>query len=41
MDVKKNTYHVVLERPTLHLYGAPTCHFIVLVDNFIVAVGVW
>jgi hypothetical protein len=38
---KKNTYHVVLEWPTLWLYGALLCHFIILVDNLIVAVGVW
>jgi hypothetical protein len=37
---KKNTYHVVLERPTLWLYGALPCHFIILVDNLIVVVGV-
>jgi hypothetical protein len=40
MDVQKITYHVVLEWPTLWLYGALSCHFIVLVDNLIVTIGV-
>jgi hypothetical protein len=33
---KKNTYHIVLERPMLQLYGVLPCHFIVLIDNLIV-----
>jgi hypothetical protein len=37
---KKNTYHIVLEWPTLWLYGALSCHFIVLVDNLVQAVKV-
>jgi hypothetical protein len=37
---KKNTYHIVLKWSTLRLYGALPCHFIVLVDNLIVTVGV-
>jgi hypothetical protein len=40
MDVQKNTYHIVLEWPMLRLYNALSCHFIILVDNLIVAVGV-
>jgi hypothetical protein len=40
MDVQKNAYHIVLELPMLRLYNALPCHFIVLVDNLIVAVGV-
>jgi hypothetical protein len=38
MDVQNNTYHVVLERPTLRLYDALLCHFIILVDNLIVTI---
>jgi hypothetical protein len=37
---KKNTCHVVLKRPMLRLYDALPCHFIILVANLIVAVGV-
>jgi hypothetical protein len=37
---KKNTYLIVLKRPTLQLYGALPCHFIILVDNLVATVGV-
>jgi hypothetical protein len=30
MELQKNTYHIVLEWPTLQLYGATPCQFIVL-----------
>jgi hypothetical protein len=40
MEVWKNTYHIVLEQPTLHLCGDVPCDFIVLIDNLVVAVGV-
>jgi hypothetical protein len=38
MDVQKK--YLPLERPTLQLYGALPCHFIVFIDNLIVIVGV-
>jgi hypothetical protein len=41
IEVQKNTYHIVLERPTLWFYGVVLCDFIILIDNLIVAVGVW
>jgi hypothetical protein len=41
MEVQKNTYHVVLDWPTLRLYGVTPCYFIVLVSNLIVAIRVW
>jgi hypothetical protein len=37
---EKNTYHVVLKRSKLRLYGVAQCQFIVLVDNLVVTVGV-
>jgi hypothetical protein len=40
IEIRKNTYHVVLEQPMLWLYGAMMCDFIILIDNLIVAVGV-
>jgi hypothetical protein len=40
IDVQKNAYHVVLEGPTLRLYGALPCHFIILIGNLVVAVRV-
>jgi hypothetical protein len=40
MDAQKYTYHIVLERFTLWLYGALPCHFIVLIDNLIIAIRV-
>jgi hypothetical protein len=37
---KKKTYHVVLKWPMHWLYGAQLCHFIILIDNVIIAIGV-
>jgi hypothetical protein len=40
IEVRKNTYHVVLERPTLLLDGVMPCQFIILIDNLVVAIRV-
>jgi hypothetical protein len=40
IEVRKNTYQIVLERPTLRLYGVGPYDFIILIDNLVVTVGV-
>jgi hypothetical protein len=40
MKIWKNTYHVVLERPMLPLFGAMPCDFIVLINDLIIIIGV-
>jgi hypothetical protein len=37
----ENTYHVVLERPQLRLYGALPCDLIILISHLIIVVRVW
>jgi hypothetical protein len=39
-SMEKNTYHTVLKWPMHWLYGAQLCHFILLIDNVIIAIGV-
>jgi hypothetical protein len=40
MKIQKNTYHIVLEWPTLWLYGSLPYDLIVLIDHLIVVTGV-
>jgi hypothetical protein len=40
LEVRKNTYHVVLKWDTLRFHGAAACHFVVGIDKLIVVVGV-
>jgi hypothetical protein len=40
LKYEKNTYHIVLEQPTLWLDNALPCQFIALINNLIVIVRV-
>jgi ribosomal protein S2 len=40
LEVRKNTYHIVLKRTTLRFHGAAACHFVVGIGKLIVIVGV-
>jgi hypothetical protein len=40
LEVRKNTYHVVLKRATLRFHGAAVCHFVIGIGKLIVVVGV-
>jgi hypothetical protein len=40
MEIRKHTYNIVLERPTLRLLGALPGDGIILINDFILLIGV-